>query len=192
MRERETVKSQIGEVIATRVVTDGAKRLLIEVGKPGLGPDSGTVCPFRIQDWGESSAVGADAIAALYCALADIGEVLARANDDGHAYTVVGPTHLGFPSPQTDRVTQSPVASYALGELIAIRTLSTADGPRTIAIGRPLRAADGEFYLCPFRIDGHPHAIASGQDDIQALLTVLRMIGAWLHLPADWPLSRVS
>lgn len=180
----------VGEVIATRVVADGHRTVLIEVGKPGLSMDSGMVCAFRIQGWGESCAVGVDAIAALYCALAEIGVVLERANTDGHHFTVVGPADLGFPSPPIDRRAGTPAASYELGELIAIRSMTIADERATIAIGRPVHAADGEFYMCPFRIDGHPHAVASGLDEVQALLTALRMIGARLQLPADWPVSR--
>ncbi|MCP2278022.1 hypothetical protein SAMN04244553_1521 [Nocardia amikacinitolerans] len=185
---------RLGEVIAKRMVADGDRSVLIEVGRPrpaaGAGGD---VCGFRIQGWGESRATGVDALAALYRALVEIGAQLTQANEAGAQFTVAGPAELGFPAPPTrSDITHDPGMEYELGDLLAIRTLIAADGPHTITIGRPVSSSDSQFYVCPFRIDGSRHAVASGLDEIQALLTAIRMIAAWLDLPGDWPISRLS
>ncbi|MFF0490012.1 DUF6968 family protein [Nocardia sp. NPDC003482] len=78
-----------------------------------------------------------------------------------------------------------------LGEPIATRTLRGNTGPVTVTIGRPHRDADRpDLFVCPFRIGGRPDAVGVGLDEVQALLSALRIIGAVLALPDDWPVSR--
>lgn len=119
---------RLGEVIAKRMVADGDRSVLIEVGRPrpaaGAGGD---VCGFRIQGWGESRATGVDALAALYRALVEIGAQLTQANEAGAQFTVAGPAELGFPAPPTrDDIAHDPGMEYELGDLLAIRTLIAA------------------------------------------------------------------
>ncbi|MFQ6398130.1 DUF6968 family protein [Nocardia sp. KC 131] len=187
------MRSEIGDVIATRTVTDGDHSVLIEVGRPRPAASSGgAACWFWIQGRGLAVAGGVDTLAALYSALVEIGAVLDRTNKDGSEFTTVGPADLGFPGQPRHRNATIAGADYELGELLAIRTLTIRESPHTITIGRPVQADDDQFYLCPFRIDGRHHSAASGLDGVQALLTALRMIGAWLDLPHDWPVSRIT
>lgn len=183
--------SGVGEVIATRTVTDGDRPVLIEMGMPAQAPDGGGTSVFRIEGLGEFTATGVDAMAALYSALVEVGAVLARANDNGHRFTVLDPSEQGFPVAPSQRP-PLPTTDTSYGELIAIRILITEAGPCAIEIGRPTRSLENRYYICRFRVDGRPEAMASGLDEIHALLTALHMIGAWLMLPADWPLTRAS
>ncbi|MFF2555260.1 DUF6968 family protein [Nocardia sp. NPDC058058] len=187
-----TLSDQVGEVIATRAVTDGDRPVLIEMGRPAQALDGGGTAGFRIEGLGEYTATGSDDVAALYNALVDIGAVLTRANSNGHRFTVLDSSEQGFPAAPSTGSDPTPTTGGDGSELIALRILITRMGPCAVEIGRPTRAPGQRYYICEFRIDGKPPAIASGLDEIQALLTALRMIGARLMLPADWPLSRAS
>ncbi|MFB7719804.1 DUF6968 family protein [Nocardia sp. NPDC056100] len=187
------VDDQVGEVIATRAVTDGDRPVLIEMGRPAHTTlDGGGTAGFRIEGLGEFTATGSDGVAALYNALLDIGAVLARANGNGHRFTVLDSSEQGFPAAPRTEMDSAPTTGARGNEVIALRILITRVGPCAVEIHRPTRAPGQRYYLCRFRIDGKPHAVASGLDEIQALLTALRMIGARLMLPADWPLTRAS
>ncbi|GAB2662871.1 DUF6968 family protein [Nocardia goodfellowii] len=186
------MSDRVGEVIATRTVADGGHPVLIEMGRPTQPVDGMGTTGFRIAGLGEFTATGVDGMAALYNALVEVGTILARANDKGHRFTVLDPSTMGFPvAPSRPRVAE-PAAQPPRAEVIALRILITEGGPCAVEIGRPTRAPGQSYYICRFRIDGKREAVASGVDEIQALLTALRMIGAWLMLPTDWPLSRAS
>ncbi|MEV0247331.1 hypothetical protein AB0H76_12130 [Nocardia sp. NPDC050712] len=186
------MRDQVGQVIATRTVTDGTRPVLIEVGMPTHAMDGIGTSGFRIEGLGEFSATGVDGMAALYNALVEVGAVLARANDKGHEFPVRDPDTMGFPAAPSRERAPRPTADTGGREVIALRILITHGEPCAVEIDRPTRAAAQPYYICRFRIDGRREAIASGLDEVQALLTALRMIGAWLMLPADWPLSRAS
>ncbi|QIS22124.1 DUF6968 family protein [Nocardia terpenica] len=153
----------ISGVIASRLVAEDGQQITIEVGKPTPTKGEGADCEFRI-DGHRRTTHGDDELAALYCT----------------------PAEIGFPNPEID---QAAVVPEDVGEVVASRTISHDGQRHTVTIGHPFPASDNSFTLCPFRIGDQPRAVAGGWDGMQALLTAVRMIGAWLQLPQDWPLS---
>ncbi|MEU0541981.1 hypothetical protein ABZ319_19135 [Nocardia sp. NPDC005978] len=186
------MSDRIGEVIATRIVTDGDRPVLIEVGMPDHTANGRGCSGFRIEGLGEYTVDGVDEMAALYNALFEVGEVLERANDNGHDFPVPGPSAMDFPATPSRSRIPVPTAEPAVCQVIALRILITDGEPVAVEIDRPTRARERPYYVCSFRVDGRREAVASGFDEIEALFTALRMIGAWLGLPQDWPLTRAS
>lgn len=77
-----------------------------------------------------------------------------------------------------------------LGQIIAIRMLHVADGPKNIKvrIGRPKRFPDGEDYYCPYQIIGTGNEKvqhAAGIDGVQALVLTLEKIGTDLYTSVE-------
>ncbi|MEU8897201.1 hypothetical protein [Nocardia sp. NPDC048505] len=177
-----------GGVLATRMVTDGGRPVLIEVGTPVEASDGSGRCGFRVHGMGEFEVRDVDGIAALYRALVALRAVLSRANRCGHRFAVLDATAQGFPVAPSPGY-RAPEAA-ASGGVVGLRIQVTDRGPRAIEIDSPRRAVGRGYYVCAFRIEGRPQAVASGCDAIQALLTALRMIGALLAFPSDWPVSR--
>ncbi|MFB8281564.1 DUF6968 family protein [Nocardia colli] len=155
--------------------------------KDGIGTSS-----VRIEGLGEFAVTGVDRMAALYNALVEIAAVLTQANEEGHEFPVLGVAAMGFPAAPSRQSIPPQTKDASAAEMIALRILITNGEPCAVELGRPIRATDQTYYFCRFRIDGKREAWASGFDEVQALLTALRMIGARLMLPADWPLSRAS
>ncbi|WP_135236656.1 hypothetical protein [Nocardia sp. CS682] len=139
-----------------------------------------------IQDRGQWTSRGHDSFAALYTAMSQIGTELARATESGNQFTVAGPAELGFPVVTADRAVTTDTIDVA--DLVAIRSFSRNDRRHHICLGQPFAPPDQNVVLCPFQVDTRPRAFASGFDSMQALVTAIRMIGAWLDLPQDWPL----
>ncbi|MFB7876007.1 hypothetical protein ACFC06_12195 [Nocardia sp. NPDC056064] len=85
------------------------------------------------------------------------------------------------------------MSTTALDTPIATRVLATPDGPVTVVFGRPYpRPDDPRITLCPCRIGDRPVNLVPGLDDIHAFLTAVRLVGAVLGLPADWPVTQPS
>lgn len=185
---------RIRDVIAARTVTDGVRPVSIEIGAPQIAAETqGVVCGFRIAGRGERWASGTDSLAALYRALLGVAEDLAAANREGARFAVVGADDPAFPAaPAPGPARHSGDADQSPQSLVAARTLHGADGPYSIIIGRPYPSEDGRYSLCRFHISEHKPAVASGVDEIQALLGAVRMIAGLCELPADWPVSRLS
>ncbi|MGX1811954.1 DUF6968 family protein [Nocardia sp. NPDC055321] len=183
---------QVGEIIARRTVADGDSTVLIEMGMPADDVGGAGVSGFRIEGLGEYTVTGVDAIGALYNALLEVGAVLSRANTAGHDFTVLDSSTTEFPAAPSRRPAPDRTPESHGGEVVAFRILINDGEPLAVEIARPTRALDQPYFVCRFRIDGRREAVASGFDEIQALLTAVRMIGAWLRLPADWPVSRAS
>ncbi|MFR9752523.1 DUF6968 family protein [Nocardia sp. 004] len=184
---------RIREVIATRTVTDAAREVSIEVGKPQMAPgDTGVVCGFRIQGIGERWTHGVDSIAALYRAFQAIAAALREANNQGARFEVVEPSDPQFPATPLRPSPPVKAAGHEPQALIAARTLHDDEGSLSIIIGRPYLSADRRSHLCRFHISERGAAIASGVDEIQALHTAITMISECLGLPHDWPVSRLS
>ncbi len=175
-----------GPVIASRLVAEDGQVVAIEVGK-ATAVRGGAECAFRI---GDRTGVcrGSDGLAALYHALIEIGERLALANHDVGRARFAADARLGFPKPVAD-AGGPPIRPEDVQEPVAERTITYAGQRYSIVIGRPFRPPDGELALCPFRVDDRPVAVAGGWDGMQALLTALSMIGGWLGLRNDWPVS---
>ncbi|PXX65304.1 hypothetical protein DFR70_104367 [Nocardia tenerifensis] len=93
------MSSDIDEVVIARTVQDGDHDVRIEVTDPR--PDTasgGWRCTYRIDGGAARSIGGRDGLAAIYAALVEIGDDLARANDEGAHFTVFGQADLGFPA----------------------------------------------------------------------------------------------
>ncbi|RDI64643.1 DUF6968 family protein [Nocardia pseudobrasiliensis] len=172
-------------VIMSRLVSDDGRSVTIRVDKPSLVPGGGAVCAFGIDGGAASSAYGSDELAALYRALIQIGTLLAQANQDFERVRFVGAAELGFPNRAADRTLCAP----DMNDVVAARMVSHKGRHHMIIIGTPYRPSGQELALCPFRVDDRPLTMAGGWDGVHALLTAVRMIGAWLQLPQNWPLS---
>ncbi|MFI9406941.1 DUF6968 family protein [Nocardia sp. NPDC052316] len=177
--------SLLGTIVGARLVRDEGRPILIEIAKPRPVRD-GYECGFAIQDRGQWTSRGHDGLAALYTALSQIGTELTRANESGSRFTVVGPAELGFPVVTADRAATTDLADVA--DVVAKRSFAHNDRRHYVCLGHPFAPPDQNLVLCPFQVDNRPRAFASGADSMQALITAIRMIGAWLGLPGDWPL----
>ncbi|WP_280391307.1 DUF6968 family protein [Nocardia brasiliensis] len=175
----------LGTVIASRTIRDNGRPILIEIAEPRR-TSNGHECTFVIQDHGQWTGRAHDSIAALYTALTLIGTELTRANEAGGHFFVAGPAELGFPVLTTDRAATTDAVD--IGHHIATRSFAHNDRRHEIRLGRPFTPPHQDVVLCPFQVDARPRAVASGLDSMQALITAIRMIGAWLELPQDWPL----
>lgn len=171
----------VDEPIASRLITEGGQTLVVDVYKPEL-VDGRTECAYRLADT-RGTTQGADELAALYRALAEIGDLLAQANNPRTRYLV--PAHLGFPTPPADQTT----AHTTTIDAVATQTITHNGEHHTVTIGRPFHNPGQDFALCPFHVDDRDRAVASGWDGIDALLNAVAMIGEWLRLPRDWPLT---
>jgi hypothetical protein len=180
-------------VIASRTISNGGEPVTIEVGMPRLATDTiGVVCGLRIQGIGVAAVHGSDSIAALYRAFVAIADELAEANRGGAAFDCADPTSRNFPA-EAIRAEPNPIATAQTAQsLLAARTLPGPDGPLSIIIGRPYLGPKRDSYRCNVHSSGHRTEIVSGADEIEVLLTAIRTIGTRLHLPQDWPISRLS
>ncbi|MBF6328706.1 DUF6968 family protein [Nocardia transvalensis] len=163
-------------------MAEDGQTVAIEVDKPRPIDSDGAECVFRI-DGHERTAHGTDDLTALYGALVQIGELLAEANHDAHRARFVIPAELGFPNQAADHAS----APAEMSEVVATRSITKVGHRHLVRIGRPFQADGNQLALCPFHVDDRPLAVAGGWDGMQALLTAVRMIGALLQLPPDWP-----
>ncbi|MBF6326696.1 hypothetical protein IU451_29805 [Nocardia cyriacigeorgica] len=175
-----------GAVILSRLVDDDGQAVVIEVGKP-TPAEAGAECVFRVDEQGFHSH-GTDELAALYAAVTEIGAILARANRKAGRARFAVAAELGFPDPTPTGAEADPTdgPDSGVGEIIARRVFDHDGRRHSITVGRPFHAPDSGLTLCPFQVDDRPRAVAGGWDGMQALLTALGMIGAWLGLPRDW------
>lgn len=91
--------TDIGPVILSRAIDHRGDVLSIDIGAPTEDPASGEwLCRYRIENTTTGSSTGADALAAIYTALAAIDADLARAAESGTAYTVFGQADHGLPT----------------------------------------------------------------------------------------------
>ncbi|MBF6095698.1 DUF6968 family protein [Nocardia cyriacigeorgica] len=175
-----------GTVILSRLVDDDGQAVVIEVGKP-TPAEAGAECAFRVDEQGFHSH-GTDELAALYAAVTEIGAILARANRKAGRARFAVAAELGFPDPTPTGAEADPTdgPDSGVGEIIARRVFDHDGHRHSITVDRPFRAPDSGLTLCPFQVDDRPRAVAGGWDGMQALLTALGMVGAWLGLPRDW------
>ncbi|MCM6778962.1 hypothetical protein NDR86_36345 [Nocardia sp. CDC141] len=173
----------IGGVIMSRLVSKNGRAVIIEVGKPTPKSGGGAECAFRIDGHPALTAHGSDELAALYRALVRIGTLLAQANENTERIRFAA--EPGFPNQTADRAT----FEADMSDVLAARAISHNGERHLVMIGRPFQPLDQQLALCPFQVDDRPLAVAGGWDGMQALLTAVGMIGAWLQLPRNWPLS---
>jgi hypothetical protein len=79
------------------------------------------------------------------------------------------------------------VAIASLGDVILTRrlTLAGSQEPVVVQVGRPIAAADGLEYRCPYSIRGlgsDRFSFGAGVDEVQALLLALNKIGIELYV----------
>ncbi|MBF6234841.1 hypothetical protein IU436_29160 [Nocardia farcinica] len=180
-----------GTVIISRLVTDDGGQVVIEVGAPTRGGD-GAECVFRIDDQ-VSCSRGGDELAAVYAAVTEIGQLLARADRDAARLRFALSAELGFADPASPA--DPPAAAdldVASGEIIARRVIEHDGRRHVITVERPARSPVHQLALCPFTVDDRPRAVAGGWDGMGAFLTAVGMIGCWLNLPADWPTATLG
>ena len=80
------------------------------------------------------------------------------------------------------------MTTFALGEVIAIRTLvqnlETSEKTVVVKLGRPQQGADAHEFVCPFVVQGvgddRVH-VAYGVDAFQALQEAIRVLSMYLH-----------
>ncbi|WP_376739927.1 DUF6968 family protein [Nocardia coubleae] len=145
---------------------NGEREVRIEVGDPR--PDHSAhdwLCTYRIDGSREHTVRGPDRLAAVYVALLAAENTAARA--------VPGVRRLRHAA----RAVVADAREF--GAPLGARAVHTSAGPVVITIGRPRQDPNRPHtYLCPFRIDDRTEAFGQGFDEIRAVMSAIRSVGA--------------
>ncbi|MEV0688332.1 hypothetical protein AB0I35_31185 [Nocardia sp. NPDC050378] len=168
------MNNELGQVVVATTVVNGEREVRVEVGDPRQDNSAHDwLCTYRIDGSREHTVRGPDRLAAVYVALLEAENTAART----------------VPAVRRPRHAARAVVADAreFGAPLGARAVHTSAGPVVITIGRPRQDPNRPHtYLCPFRIDDRTEAFGQGFNEIQAVLSAVRGVGAIVGIPGDW------
>ncbi|MEV0431808.1 hypothetical protein [Nocardia sp. NPDC050413] len=184
------MNNERGEVIVVTAVRDGEREVRIEIGEPRH--DTSThdwLCTYRVGGSREHKVRGPNRLAAVYAALVEVEDTATRV-DLPNGAAAGQPRTPALPRLLPNASGAGAADPRAFGPPLGARAVQTSSGPVVVTIARPRRDPNRPHtYLCPFRIDDRTEAFGQGPDDIRAVMSAIRSVGAILGLPRNWPTS---
>lgn len=183
------MNSEPVELAIASTVKNGDRELRIEIAEPQQDHTTrGWQCTYRVEGARAHIAHGPDRLAAIYAAMIDIPNAAARASSGRPAESDRSRVRVG-PRQRVGNSTGSATKAREFGPHLAARAVHTAEGPVVITLGRPRQDPDRPHtYLCPFRIDDRTEAFGQGMNEVHAVMSAIRGVGAILGIPLDWPM----